>query len=71
MVKCGKRPWKDGYYFIKNNRSMILRVNGENCAGHRIVSFDFPDMESNFNGVWSSGNFGLASKEVEVASGKF
>ena len=50
---------------------MILRVNGENCAGHRIVSFDFPDMESNFNGVWSSENFGLASKEVEVASGKF
>ena len=71
MDNYGKKLWKDGYYLIKNDSKMILRVNGENCVVHRIVSFDFPDMESNSNGVWSSGNFGPASKEVELVSGKF
>ncbi len=70
MAKHRETPWKNGYYFNKNYTPVVLKVDGENCVVHQIVSFDFPEMDSPIHGIWTFGDFGPACKEVEIASGK-
>ena len=70
MARNEKNPWKDGYYVNKNHKQLIFKVDGENCWGQKIVSFDFPERDSSFNGIWTRGEFGPACKDVEIASGK-
>ena len=35
-----------------------------------MVSFDFPEIDSPDHGIWTFGDYGPASKEIELASGK-
>ena len=62
-------PWKNGYYQNVKFTPQIQKVEGGNVLMKQVVSFDFPEIESTGKGTWTFGDFGPASKEVELASG--
>ena len=62
-------PWKNGYYQNAQFTPNLQKVEGGNVFIKKVVSFDFPEIESTGKGTWIYGDFGPASKEVELASG--
>ena len=64
-------PWKNGYWYNKNEKCMLTIINGEKVELRNLIALDFPDsdMEPLSRGTITFGDFGPAIDDIATATG--
>ena len=62
-------PWRNGYWYNKEQKSYITIVNGNEAVSKSHLCLDYPDLKPNAKYTWTYGDFGDTPEEIEKVTG--
>ena len=68
-IMSSNYPWRNGYWYNKEQKSYITLVNGNEAVSKNHLCLDYPDLKPNAKYTWTYGEFGDTPEEIEKVTG--